>query len=88
MKEMHVLLLLNANAEKYNFPLPLLIGLLVSAGALGPADRRLPQPSRAVLGSNVAPPVPAAEQGGREKTKEMVSSREACHCHLPGAEGL
>lgn len=73
-----------ANAEKYNSPLRLVIGLLVSAAALGPADHLLPRPSPTVLGRGAAVPVPGAEQGGHEETKEMVSSREACHCHLPG----
>lgn len=53
-----------------------------------PCNHLLLQPSLAVQGSSTAVPVLTTEQGGHEETKEMVSSREACHCHLPGAEGL
>lgn len=46
---------------KYNFPLPLLIGLLVSAGTSGSADLLPPWPSPAEPGSGG--PVPSRRAG-------------------------
>lgn len=56
---------------------------------LGPLALQISCPPGPRLQSQaVVAPFPAAEQGGHKAMKEMVSSREACHCHLPRAEGL